>query len=72
MDIEVAMEATTITLDVRGMTCGHCASTVERAARNVAGAEDARVDLTSGTLIVRGNASRESVAAAVRAAGYEA
>ncbi|HEX2021245.1 MAG TPA: heavy-metal-associated domain-containing protein, partial [Candidatus Thermoplasmatota archaeon] len=41
------------TLRVRGMTCGHCAKTVERAARAVPGVEDARADLGAGALALR-------------------
>lgn len=60
----------TITLQVQGMTCGHCAKTVETRARAVAGVEQATVDLKRATLTVRGG-SRDALVAAVRAAGYE-
>lgn len=66
------MTSESIILEVRGMTCGHCAKTVERAARNVPGIEDARVELATGKLTARGHAPREQIAAAIRAAGYEA
>lgn len=66
-----AMTSETI-IEVRGMTCGHCAKTVERAARGVPGIEDANVELATGALTLRGDAPREHVVAAIRAAGYEA
>ncbi|HVM45947.1 MAG TPA: heavy-metal-associated domain-containing protein [Candidatus Thermoplasmatota archaeon] len=59
-------------LKVSGMTCGHCAKTVERAARSVPGVEDARADVAAGALTVRGSADARAVAAAVRASGYDA
>lgn len=59
-----------IILQVQGMTCGHCAKTVERHARDVPGVEDAKVDLQRATLTARGG-TREALVAAVRAAGYD-
>ena len=43
----------TVTLKVDGMTCGGCATTVERALKETAGVEDARVDYERGQAIVR-------------------
>lgn len=59
-----------MTLRVSGMTCGHCAGTVARAARSVPGVAAARVDLATGTLTVEGEALPDAVADAVRKAGY--
>lgn len=58
-------------LKVSGMTCGHCARTVERSAKGAAGVADATVDLAQGQLVARGG-ERSVIIAAVRAAGYGA
>lgn len=57
---------------VTGMTCGHCVSSVLEAVREVAGVQNAHVDLASGQLTVVGAAVDDvSVRAAVAEAGYE-
>ena len=42
-------------LKVSGMTCGHCVSAVTRAASEVSGAKDVKVDLNHGLVTVDGN-----------------
>ena len=59
------------TLRVTGMTCGHCARTVERAVGKVPGVQAARVDLAAETLTIAGAPDRALVVAAVRGAGYD-
>ena len=61
----------TRTYSVRGMSCGHCASAVRQEVGGLAGVDDVSVDLAEGRLEVRGNAGKDAVARAVRAAGYE-
>src|SRR6266516_3396494 len=41
--------ATTVTFDVKGMTCDHCVHAVTEAAKSVEGVKDARVDLASNS-----------------------
>ena len=60
------------TLQITGMTCGHCAQAVTRALAAVPGVESAKVDLSSGRAQVAGSATAEDLMAAVGAAGYEA
>lgn len=43
----------TVTLKVDGMTCGGCATTVERALKETAGVEDAQVNYERGQAVVR-------------------
>ncbi len=43
-----ANEVGTVTLDVEGMTCASCVSTVERALSGVAGVMEAHVNLVTG------------------------
>lgn len=43
---------TNITLDVKGMTCGHCQSSVEGALKGLEGVTNAEVDLSSGKVDV--------------------
>jgi len=62
----------TQTYAVEGMTCGHCAASVQREVRGLPGIADARVDVAAGTLtVVAASEPRdEAIAAAVDEAGY--
>ena len=55
---------------VVGMTCEHCVRSVTEEVSEVAGVQELEVDLSSGRLVVRGDASDEAVRAAVAEAGY--
>jgi copper chaperone CopZ len=60
-------------LRVVGMTCGHCAQTVERALRRCAGVESVDVDIRCGTAVVSGdNFTVGPLIEAVESSGYEA
>ncbi len=59
-------------IPVAGMSCAHCAATVEKAAKSVPGVTDAAVDLKAGTVKVEVTFDRERVVEAIKAAGYEA
>ncbi|MFI6504939.1 heavy-metal-associated domain-containing protein [Nonomuraea typhae] len=64
---------TSATYTVKGMTCGHCVSSVKEEVSEVAGVSSVEVDLASGLLTV-GSESPIDVAqirAAVEEAGYE-
>jgi copper chaperone len=60
-------------IKVKGMSCGHCAAAVTQALTGLPGITAVQVDLASGrvTYQSQGQASREEVARAVKAAGYE-
>jgi copper chaperone len=55
---------------VEGMTCDHCVLSVTEEVSEVAGVDSVDVDLGSGRLVVRGDASDEAVREAVAEAGY--
>ncbi|HWI32210.1 MAG TPA: heavy-metal-associated domain-containing protein [Microbacterium sp.] len=57
---------------VEGMTCGHCAGSVEREVRAVPGVASAIVDLAAKTVTVTTASvvEGESIAAAIAEAGY--
>ncbi|AUM19243.1 heavy-metal-associated domain-containing protein [Rhodococcus ruber] len=59
------------TVKVRGMTCGHCVSTVKAAVGSVPGVTAVEVDLQSGTVTSTGTASPHAVAEAISQAGYD-
>ncbi|MCB0924248.1 MAG: cation transporter [Mycobacterium sp.] len=62
----------TVTIyNVKGMTCGHCVSTVTSAVGAVPEVSDVEVDLAAGTVTVSGSASEQSVAQAISESGYE-
>ena len=58
-------------LNVSGMTCGHCVSAVKRAAGEIAGATDVKVDLGHGLVTVGGNPDPATVRAAIEAEGCQ-
>ena len=64
---------TTTTIQVKGMTCGHCVSAVTEEISKVAGVTGVDVDLESGNVTIASEApvDAEAVNAAVDEAGYE-
>ena len=70
------MSATeTVRFPVAGMTCGSCVNRIIRTVRKLDGVSRVKVDLRRETATVRRNpalVSNAALAAAVRAAGYEA
>ena len=62
-----------VTLDIEGMTCASCVTTVERALGSVDGVTEARVNLATRTATVKGDAGGpDALFDAVRRAGYGA
>lgn len=59
-------------LKVEGMSCNHCKASVEKALKNVAGVENAEVNLQEGKAKVYGSASVDQLVAAVQEEGYTA
>jgi copper chaperone len=57
-------------LTVPDMTCGHCASVVEKAVKSVDPAASVTVDLASKLVTVKTAAGPADVSAAIDAAGY--
>jgi len=55
---------------VEGMTCGSCASKVEKVLTAVPGVTGVAVDVAAGRVTVAGLASGSAIADAVAAAGY--
>lgn len=60
-----------LTLNVDGMTCGHCAKTVTQAVEALPSVERALVDLDRGTVTVEGDADDVAIRRAIEGAGYE-
>lgn len=58
-------------LVVKGMTCGGCVKSVERAVGRVAGVSAVTVELDGGKVEVQGEATRDAVVTAIVKAGYE-
>ncbi|MEV6157047.1 copper ion binding protein [Nonomuraea sp. NPDC052129] len=63
----------TATYTVKGMTCGHCVSSVKEEVGEVAGVTNIEVDLATGLLTVDsdGPIDAAKIVAAVEEAGYE-
>lgn len=64
---------TTSTYTVKGMTCGHCVSSVKEEVGEVPGVTGVDVELESGLLTVRSDSPVETIRieTAVKEAGYE-
>ena len=67
---ETAMKEERI-YQVKGMSCNHCRSNVERALSGLEGVETVRVDLVAGTAAVTGDVDPSKVIATVLALGYD-
>jgi Cu+-exporting ATPase len=70
-----AVQEQTIELDIKGMHCGGCAATVQRALQRVPGVRDANVNFAVETATIQFDPHQVSVAdfiAAVKDAGYDA
>jgi copper ion binding protein len=63
----------TATYTVKGMTCGHCVSSVKEEVGDVPGVTNVEVDLATGLLTVGSDAPVDpaKIVAAVEGAGYE-
>lgn len=70
---EVDLDEESLVLTVKGMTCSHCAASVESALSSSPGVNSAKVDLKSGRAYVRGkNLDAASLKGAVEGLGYNA
>ena len=61
-----------IELNVKDMTCGHCAEVVTRAVKSVDPGASVQVDLESKRVRVAGGKSADELIGALGAAGYPA
>lgn len=61
----------TRTYVVKGMSCNHCRSTVEKAIANLEGVESVSVDLSTGNAVVEGEVAPEVVKEAIEKAGFD-
>ncbi len=60
----------TLTLRVPGMTCRHCVRKVTAVLRDVPGVQLVRADLTTSTVVLRGNPAVSDVLAALDRGGF--
>ena len=70
----ISMATQTVKLNVRGMTCGNCARSIERKLTSTPGVSKATVDLVNQNATVDyddGAVKPETLAAAVRQLGFE-
>jgi len=65
--------STTTTINVKGMTCGHCVAAVTSEVNKLAGVTGVEVDLAGGNVAITSDAPLDAaaVSAAVEEAGYE-
>lgn len=60
-----------INLQVKGMSCGHCARAVTEAIHEIDPAAQVQIDLPTGRVQVASQADTARLSAAVSEAGYE-
>jgi copper chaperone len=68
------MAVETKTLDVKGMSCGHCVSAVESSVKELDGIETVNVDLSSNKVTVSFDETKvqlTEVKEAIEEAGYD-
>ena len=58
-------------LKVPDMSCGHCASTIEKAVRSLDPTADVTVDLRSQTVTVGSKLEPTAISDSIASAGYE-
>jgi copper chaperone len=60
-------------INVKGMSCGHCAAAVTKALEALPGVSQVQVDLSTGrvSFASAGPIPREELARVIKAAGYE-
>ena len=58
-------------LTIPDMSCGHCAATIEKAAKSVDPAAEVDVDLTTKVAVIATTAPANRVRSAIRDAGYD-
>lgn len=68
-NIETDMNSTTY--KIKGMACGHCKATVEKAIGALPGVESVEVNLADGSATVKGDVDSNAVADAVTKAGFD-
>lgn len=64
-----------LTLNVTGMTCGHCQMSVAKALKDVSGVKSAEVNLETNTAVVEyksGKTTTVEMIKAIEEAGYKA
>lgn len=62
----------TMSLQIEGMTCGHCVRSVTKALEGVSGVEKVAVNLAGGRARVEGAADPRALVRALADEGYEA
>lgn len=64
----------TVTLNVKGMSCGHCVKAVESSVGALKGVEEVKVNLEAGTVDVKfnsGEVSLEQIKETIDDQGYD-
>lgn len=57
-------------LKVSDMSCGHCASTIEKAVKSVDPTARVEIDLGASTVAVESRADKTAIRDVIRSAGY--
>ncbi len=58
-------------LSIPKMSCGHCASTIEKAVKSVDPGAQITIDLSKATVAISTSSSGKTISQAIKQAGYE-
>lgn len=58
-------------LSIPKMSCGHCASTIEKAVKSVDPGAQITVDLSKATVAISTSSNGKAISQAIKQAGYE-
>lgn len=59
-------------IEIQGMTCGHCASSISKELAAVSGVHVIEVNHQTGKAVIEGEAAEQELAEAIDRAGYQA
>lgn len=59
-------------IEIQGMTCGHCASSISKELAAVSGVHVIEVNHQTGKAVIEGESSEQELAEAIDRAGYQA
>jgi len=59
------------TIQIKGMSCGHCVASVTKALEEIEGVSDVQVDLDNGEARFQGDVDKETITTMIEGIGFE-
>lgn len=67
---DMEQQESVLVINVKGMSCNHCKSSVERAVSAIDGVKSAEVDLASGNVVIHGDADKGTIIKSIENLGF--